>query len=51
MLENLERGKPLGLPWLSDAVVRIGQQLDVPTPVHRFIATVLEPHVNGVRPQ
>jgi 2-dehydropantoate 2-reductase len=47
MLEDLERGKPLELPWLSGAVVRIGRDLDVPTPIHRFIATVLKPHVNG----
>jgi 2-dehydropantoate 2-reductase len=48
MLEDLERGKPLELPWLSGAVVRIGRDLDAPTPIHRFIATVLKPHVNGV---
>jgi 2-dehydropantoate 2-reductase len=47
MLEDLERGKPLELPWLSGAVVRIGRELDVATPIHRFIATVLKPHVNG----
>ena len=47
MLEDLERGKPLELPWLSGAVVRIGHELDVATPIHRFIATVLKPHVNG----
>jgi 2-dehydropantoate 2-reductase len=50
MLEDLERGKPLELPWLSGAVVRIGSELDVATPIHRFIATVLKPHVNGARP-
>ena len=26
MLEDLERGKPLELPWLSGAVVRIGRE-------------------------
>jgi 2-dehydropantoate 2-reductase len=50
MLEDLERGRPLELPWLSGAVVRIGQQLDVATPIHRFIATVLKPHAGGARP-
>ena len=49
MLEDLERGRPLELPWLSGAVVRIGSELDVPTPTHRFIATVLGPHVAGAR--
>ena len=47
MLEDLERGRPLELPWLSGAVVRIGAEVGVETPIHRFIATVLKPHVNG----
>jgi len=47
MLEDLERGKPLELPWLSGAVVRIGRKLEVDTPIHRFITTVLQPHVAG----
>jgi 2-dehydropantoate 2-reductase len=47
MLEDLERGKPLELPWLSGAVVRIGRDTGVPTPIHQFIATVLKPHVPG----
>jgi 2-dehydropantoate 2-reductase len=44
MLEDLERGRRLELAWLSGAVVRIGEQVDVPTPIHRFITTVLRPH-------
>jgi len=47
MLEDLERGKRLELPWLSGAVVRLGHEVDVETPIHRFITTVLQPHVNG----
>lgn len=47
MLGDLERGKPLELPWLSGTVVRIGRELGVPTPTHQFIATVLKPHVAG----
>jgi 2-dehydropantoate 2-reductase len=47
MLEDLERGRRLELPWLSGAVVRIGRDVGVDTPVHRFITTVLTPHVNG----
>ena len=47
MLEDLERGKPLELPWLSGAVVRIGEEVGVPTPTHRLIVTLLRPHVNG----
>ena len=49
MLEDLERGKPLELPWLSGAVVRIGDTLGVSTPTHRFITTVLGPHVRRTR--
>lgn len=47
MLEDLERGKRLELPWLSGAVVRLGEESGVPTPIHRFIATVLRPQMNG----
>jgi 2-dehydropantoate 2-reductase len=48
MLEDLERGRPLELPWLSGAVVRIGEEVGVETPTHRLIATLLKPRVNGV---
>jgi len=47
MLEDLERGRHLELPWLSGAVVRIGREVGVDTPVHRFIAAVLKPYANG----
>ena len=47
LLEDLERGRRLELPWLSGAVVRIGKEVGVDTPTHQFIATVLKPHVNG----
>ena len=47
MLEDLERGRRIELPWLSGAVVRLGKEAGVPTPTHSFIATVLKPHVNG----
>jgi 2-dehydropantoate 2-reductase len=47
MLEDLERGRRLELPWLSGAVVRIGREVGVPTPTHAFIENVLRPHVNG----
>jgi 2-dehydropantoate 2-reductase len=48
MLEDLERGRPLELPWLSGAVVRIAEEVGVLTPAHRFITTVLTPYVRGV---
>jgi len=47
MLQDLERGRRLELPWLSGAVVRLGERLGVPTPTHRFITAVLMPHVRG----
>jgi 2-dehydropantoate 2-reductase len=47
MLEDLERGKRLELPWLSGAVVRLGAESGVATPIHHFITTVLAPFVNG----
>jgi 2-dehydropantoate 2-reductase len=47
MLEDLERGRPLELPWLSGAVVRIAEEVGVLTPAHRFITTVLTPYVRG----
>jgi 2-dehydropantoate 2-reductase len=47
MLEDLERGRRLELPWLSGAVVRLAREVGVDTPTHRFIAAVLKPHVNG----
>ena len=47
MLQDLEHHRRLELPWLSGAVVRMGRALEVETPIHRFIATVLKPHVNG----
>jgi 2-dehydropantoate 2-reductase len=49
MLEDLERGRRLELPWLSGAVVRIGKEVGVPTPIHQFITTILTPFVNGTR--
>lgn len=47
MLGDLERCRRLELPWLSGAVVRMGDALDIKTPIHRFITTVLGPFVNG----
>ena len=44
---DLEAGRRLELPWLSGAVVRIGQDLGVPTPTHRFICAALAPYVAG----
>lgn len=47
MLEDLERGRRLELPWLSGAVVRLGREVGVPTPVHRTVAAILRPFQDG----
>ena len=47
MLEDLERGRRLELPWLSGAVVRLGKDVGVPAPTHQFITAVLTPFANG----
>jgi 2-dehydropantoate 2-reductase len=47
MLEDLEAGRRLELPWLSGAVVRLGAAAGVPTPLHTMACRVLGMHVNG----
>jgi 2-dehydropantoate 2-reductase len=50
MAHDLDIGKPLELPWLSGAAVRLGEKHGVPTPTHRFITQALAPYENG-RPE
>jgi 2-dehydropantoate 2-reductase len=47
MLIDLERGKKMELPWLSASVAKWGEELGVPTPTHKFIATALKLHAQG----
>ena len=47
MLDDLERGKRIELDYLSGAVVRLGGDLGIPTPVHAACYAALHPHVNG----
>jgi 2-dehydropantoate 2-reductase len=47
MLQDLERGHRLELPWLSGAVVRIAEEVGVDVPTHRLITALLRPHVHG----
>jgi 2-dehydropantoate 2-reductase len=47
MLQDLEHGRRLELPWLSGAVCRMGREFGVQTPIHQFIATALDPFVAG----
>ena len=50
MAHDLEVGNPLELPWLSGAVVQLGDQHGVATPTHRFFADALAPYEKG-RPE
>lgn len=43
LLEDLERGKPLELDWLSGHVAKLGESLGVPTPVHSMAYACLAP--------
>ena len=47
MAVDLEQGKRLELPWLSGAVVRMGNDVGIETPVHRFIGMALKHQVLG----
>lgn len=47
MLGDLERGNRLELEWLTGAVVRLGRELGVPTPVSDTIYAVLKLHAEG----
>ena len=41
MAFDIEHGKPLESPYLSGAIVRIGEKLGVPTPTHQFFCDAL----------
>jgi 2-dehydropantoate 2-reductase len=47
MLNDLERGNPLEVPWLSGSVVALGKAAGVATPCHRAVADILAPHAAG----
>ncbi len=47
MAEDLAQGKRLELSHLSGAVVRLGQDLGVPTPIHDVIMRALSPYADG----
>ncbi len=48
-LIDLERGSPLELEGLSGAVVRLGKQVGVPTPVHATVYAALKPFIGGAK--
>ena len=45
---DYEAGRATELDALSGAVIRLGKQIGVPTPVHSFLYSVLLPHKDGV---
>jgi 2-dehydropantoate 2-reductase len=47
MSEDLERGKPLELGWLSGRVHSLGISLNVPTPAHTAVYRGLILKANG----
>jgi len=47
MHQDLERGNPLEVRWLSGGVVELGQRKAVPTPLNRAIADILALHASG----
>ena len=47
MYHDLVAGKRIELPWLSGAVVDMGRELGVETPVHEGFCRTLKPFVDG----
>ena len=47
MHHDLERGNRLEVRWLAGAVVALGREKGVPTPLNRAIADILELHADG----
>ena len=47
MHTDLEMGKPLELDALNGAVVRIGREVGVPTPIHSALYSILLAHKDG----
>ena len=50
MLGDLTRGRRLEVEWLSGAVVRLGAEAGVPTPLNRAIYAALKLHAAGAPP-
>ena len=47
MALDLERGRRMELDVFQGTMVRLGEQLDVPTPVNRLIYAALKPYKDG----
>ena len=48
MQGDYKAGRPTELDALSGAVIRLGKQIGVKTPVHNFLYSVLLPHKDGI---
>jgi 2-dehydropantoate 2-reductase len=44
---DLDQGRQLELEAVNGAVVKMGRQVGIPTPVNQFLYTVLKPHIDG----
>ena len=44
---DLENERRLELDWLSGALVRMGKELNIKTPTHELVTTILGPRANG----
>ncbi len=47
MEHDLRHGNRLELPWLAGAVVEMGRELNLPTPVCQTLCAILSPYVSG----
>ena len=47
MHTDLELGRPLELEALNGALVRIGREVGVPTPINGVLYALLVPHMDG----
>lgn len=47
MLNDLSAGRKLEAPWLAGAVVRMGAEVGVATPVNRTLYAALKPYLSG----
>lgn len=47
MLDDLERGNRLELPWLQGHVIALGERHGIATPANRAVSLALKPHIAG----
>jgi 2-dehydropantoate 2-reductase len=47
MLHDLAAGNRLEAPWLSGAVVRMGREAGIPTPVNATLYAAVKPYIQG----